>query len=116
MRSLTVCDTSTSDATRSAFPGGPRRLPCPESARSQDAVPRRRFVFFRSGRREGLGGSDHGVKPARGAEQKGGGYERVRETKGGTVKYMIMMFGDQNTMMETKTPEWIRNMIGYMKT
>jgi hypothetical protein len=31
------------------------------------------------------------------------------------VKYMIMMFGDQNTMVETKTPEWIRSMIAFMK-
>ena len=31
------------------------------------------------------------------------------------MKYMIMMFGDQNTMVETKTPEWIRNMIAFMK-
>ena len=31
------------------------------------------------------------------------------------MKYMIMMFGDQNTMTETKTPEWIRNMIAFMK-
>jgi hypothetical protein len=30
------------------------------------------------------------------------------------MKYMIMMFGDQNTMMETKSPEWIRNMIQFM--
>jgi hypothetical protein len=30
------------------------------------------------------------------------------------VKYMIMMFGDQNTMMETKSPEWIRDMIAFM--
>ena len=28
---------------------------------------------------------------------------------------MIMMFGDQNTMVETKTPEWIRNMIAFME-
>lgn len=31
------------------------------------------------------------------------------------MKYMIMMFGDQNTMTEVKTPEWIRNMIGFMQ-
>jgi len=31
------------------------------------------------------------------------------------MKYMIMMFGDQATMMETQTPEWIRNMIEYMQ-
>jgi hypothetical protein len=30
------------------------------------------------------------------------------------MKYMIMMFGDQNTMMETKSPEWIREMIQFM--
>jgi hypothetical protein len=30
------------------------------------------------------------------------------------MKYIIMMFGDQNTMMETRTPEWIREMIGFM--
>ena len=27
------------------------------------------------------------------------------------MKYMILMFGDQATMMEVKTPEWIRDMI-----
>jgi hypothetical protein len=31
------------------------------------------------------------------------------------MKYMIMMFGDQNTMMETKSPEWIKNMIEFME-
>lgn len=30
------------------------------------------------------------------------------------MKYMIMMFGDQNTMFEVRSPEWIRNMIGFM--
>lgn len=30
------------------------------------------------------------------------------------MKYMIMMFGDQATMMETQTPEWIRSMIEFM--
>ncbi len=30
------------------------------------------------------------------------------------MKYMIMMFGDQATMMETKSPEWIRNMMEFM--
>jgi hypothetical protein len=32
------------------------------------------------------------------------------------MKYIIMMFGDQNTMMETRTPEWIREMIAFMGT
>jgi hypothetical protein len=32
------------------------------------------------------------------------------------MKYMIMMFGDQNTMMETRSPEWIREMIQFMDT
>lgn len=31
------------------------------------------------------------------------------------MKYMIMMFGDQTTMMETQSPEWIRNMIKFMQ-
>jgi hypothetical protein len=31
------------------------------------------------------------------------------------MKYMIMMFGDAGTMMEVKSPEWIREMIGFMK-
>jgi len=31
------------------------------------------------------------------------------------MKYIIMMFGDQNTMMETRSPEWIREMIGFMQ-
>ena len=30
------------------------------------------------------------------------------------MKYMVMMFGDQNTMMETRSPEWIREMIQFM--
>ena len=30
------------------------------------------------------------------------------------MKYIIMMFGDQATMMEVRTPEWIREMIGFM--
>lgn len=30
------------------------------------------------------------------------------------MKYMIMMLGDQNTMMEVKSPEWIRDMIAFM--
>jgi hypothetical protein len=32
------------------------------------------------------------------------------------MKYIIMMFGDQNTMFETRTPEWIREMIAFMQT
>lgn len=32
------------------------------------------------------------------------------------MKYMMMMFGDAGTMMETKTPEWIREMIAFMDT
>lgn len=30
------------------------------------------------------------------------------------MKWMIMMFGDQNTMFEVKSPEWIRSMIEFM--
>ena len=30
------------------------------------------------------------------------------------MKYMILMLGDQATMMEVKTPEWIREMIAFM--
>ena len=30
------------------------------------------------------------------------------------MKYMIMMLGDQNTMMEVKSREWIREMIAFM--
>jgi hypothetical protein len=30
------------------------------------------------------------------------------------MKYMIMMFGDQATMMETRTLDWIRDMIAFM--
>jgi hypothetical protein len=30
------------------------------------------------------------------------------------MKYIIMMFGDQNTMMETRSPEWIREMLAFM--
>lgn len=32
------------------------------------------------------------------------------------MKYMILMFGDQKTMFETKSPEWIRDMIAFMGT
>jgi hypothetical protein len=37
-----------------------------------------------------------------------------RRKEGWRMKYMIMMFGDQNTMYEVKSPEWIRNMHGFM--
>lgn len=30
------------------------------------------------------------------------------------MKYMILLFGDQATMFETRTPEWIRSMIAFM--
>lgn len=30
------------------------------------------------------------------------------------MKYMIMMFGEASTMMETKSPEWIEEMIEFM--
>jgi hypothetical protein len=30
------------------------------------------------------------------------------------VKYLIAMFGDQATMVETKSTEWIKNMIRFM--
>ena len=30
------------------------------------------------------------------------------------MKYLIMMFGDQGTMVETRSAEWIRSMIGFM--
>jgi hypothetical protein len=31
------------------------------------------------------------------------------------MKYMIMLFGDQATMVESRTPEWIRSMIRFMQ-
>jgi hypothetical protein len=31
------------------------------------------------------------------------------------VKYMIMMFGTAGEMMETRSPEWIKEMIGFMQ-
>jgi hypothetical protein len=31
------------------------------------------------------------------------------------VKYMIMMFGDQAGLMEQRSPEWIREMIQFMR-
>jgi hypothetical protein len=31
------------------------------------------------------------------------------------MKYLIMMFGDQATMIETRSTEWIRSMIGFMQ-
>ena len=30
------------------------------------------------------------------------------------MKFMIMMIGDQNTMLQVKSPEWIRDMIAFM--
>lgn len=30
------------------------------------------------------------------------------------MKYMIMMFGNAGEMMEVQSPEWIRDMIGFM--
>ncbi len=30
------------------------------------------------------------------------------------MKYMLMMFGDAGTMMETRSPEWVRDMIAFM--
>jgi hypothetical protein len=33
----------------------------------------------------------------------------------GQLKYMVMMFGDQASMVETKTPEWIVEMIAFMR-
>jgi hypothetical protein len=30
------------------------------------------------------------------------------------MRYIIMMFGDQNTMFETKSQDWIRKMIAFM--
>jgi len=32
------------------------------------------------------------------------------------MKYLIMMFGDQVTMMETRTTDWIKGMIEFMHT
>jgi hypothetical protein len=31
------------------------------------------------------------------------------------MKYMVMMFGDQASMVEMKTPEWIVEMIAFMR-
>ena len=31
------------------------------------------------------------------------------------MKYMILLFGDQATMFETRSPEWIRSMIAFME-
>lgn len=30
------------------------------------------------------------------------------------MKYMLMMFGDADTMMQERTPEWVREMIAFM--
>lgn len=30
------------------------------------------------------------------------------------MKYMIMMFGSAESMMQTQSPEWVREMIGFM--
>ena len=31
------------------------------------------------------------------------------------MKYMVLLFGDQQGMFETRTPEWIRSMIAFMQ-
>ncbi len=31
------------------------------------------------------------------------------------MKYIVMLFGDQATMVEVRSPEWIRSMIGFMQ-
>lgn len=31
------------------------------------------------------------------------------------MKYMILLFGEQATMVETRSPEWIRSMIEFMQ-
>ena len=31
------------------------------------------------------------------------------------MKYLIMMFGDQATMIDTRSTDWIRSMIGFMQ-
>jgi hypothetical protein len=35
--------------------------------------------------------------------------------RSGEMKYMVMMFGDQASMVEMKTPEWIVEMIAFMR-
>lgn len=35
-------------------------------------------------------------------------------TKESEMKYMIMMFGSAEGMMETADPEWVKEMIGFM--
>jgi len=32
------------------------------------------------------------------------------------MKYMLMMFGDADTMMQEQTPDWVREMIAFMQT
>jgi hypothetical protein len=34
---------------------------------------------------------------------------------GSVMKYMILLFGDQATMVETRSTEWIRDMIKFMQ-
>ena len=31
------------------------------------------------------------------------------------MKYMLMMFGDAETMTQERSPEWIREMLGFMQ-
>jgi hypothetical protein len=31
------------------------------------------------------------------------------------MKYMVLLFGDQEGMFETRSPEWIRSMIAFMQ-
>jgi hypothetical protein len=39
---------------------------------------------------------------------------RPPEERENPVKYMLMMFGDGSTMMETRSPDWVRDMIAFM--
>jgi hypothetical protein len=39
----------------------------------------------------------------------------VPKSRRDEMKYMIMMFGDAASMMEVKSPEWIKEMIGFMQ-
>jgi hypothetical protein len=40
--------------------------------------------------------------------------QNLDATMGMTVKYMLMMFGDGSTMMETHDDQWVRDMIAFM--
>jgi hypothetical protein len=67
--------------------------------------------------RPGGGGKKFRAYPGKGVERRGaaptmGG--KLVEKRGSAVKYVLMMFGDADTMMVEQPTEWVREMIAWM--